>query len=205
MIERMRVMTVGHSTHSLDEFVALLRKHEVTAVADVRSNPFSRYMPHFNQGSLRTALPKRGIQYAFLGRELGARSSDRDCYVDGRVQYARLARTALFREGINRVLSGAKSERVALMCAEKDPLDCHRTLLVARSLVDESVDVDHILADGSAESHHEAMFRLLEKLGMQQTSLLHSTDDLIQEALAKQEQRIAYVDADLAAATNREL
>ncbi len=203
MTERLRVMTVGHSTHSLDEFVALLQKHDVTAIADVRSNPFSRHTPQFNQGSFRTALRERGIQYAFLGRELGARSSDRDCYVDGRVQYTRLARTALFREGINRVRSGAKTERIALMCAEKDPLDCHRTVLVARNLVDEGVDVDHILADGSVESHEEAMLRLLEKLGMRQTNLLRSTDDLIADALAKQEQRIAYVDADLAAMSNR--
>jgi uncharacterized protein (DUF488 family) len=203
MIERVRVMTIGHSTHSLDEFVALLQKHDVTAVADVRSNPFSRHMPHFNQSSLRTALPKCGIRYAFLGRELGARSNDRDCYVDGRVQYARIARTGLFREGIDRLLIGAKTERIALMCAEKDPLDCHRTLLVARNLVDEGVEVVHILADGEAESHDEAMLRLLEKLGMQQASLLGSAEDLIQEALAKQEQRIAYVDADLAAMSNR--
>jgi uncharacterized protein (DUF488 family) len=203
MTEITKVLTVGHSTHSLDDFVALLQGHQVTAVADVRSSPFSRHTSQFNKHSLRDALRQREIQYAYLGRELGARSNDSNCYVDVRVQYALLAETDLFQEGVRRVLSGAQTQRVALMCAEKDPLDCHRTLLVSRRLVDEGIRVDHILADGSAESHSDAMLRLLDKLGMQQGSLLRSTEELIADALAKQEERIAYVDAELASLSNR--
>lgn len=202
MSELMKVLTIGHSTHSLDTFVALLQGHQVTAVADVRSSPFSRHTPQFNKNPLRDALRDYGIQYVFLGRELGARSSDANCYVDGRVQYARLAEADLFQEGVRRILSGAQTQRVALMCAEKDPLDCHRTVLVSRRLVDEGVRVDHILVDGSAESHGDAMLRLLDKLGMQ-ASLLRSTEELIADALAKQEERIAYVDAELASLSDR--
>ncbi len=202
MTELQKVLTIGHSTHSLDGFVALLQGHQVTAVADVRSSPFSRHTPQFNKNRLRDALREHGIQYAFLGRELGARSSDANCYVDGRVQFARLAETDLFQEGVRRILSGAQTQRVALMCAEKDPLDCHRTLLVSRRLVDEGVRVDHILADGAAESHGDTMLRLLDKLGMQ-ASLLRSTEELIADALAKQEERIAYVDAELASLSDR--
>ncbi|MDQ6945975.1 MAG: DUF488 domain-containing protein [Actinomycetota bacterium] len=199
----MRVLTVGHSTHSLDGFVALLQEHHISAIADVRSNPFSRYTPQFNMSSLRTALRRHEIQYAFLGRELGARSSDPNCYVDGRVQYARLAETDLFRDGIRRILSGAAARRIALMCAEKDPLDCHRALLVTKELVSQGVQVDHVLADGTAESHYAAMLRLLDKLDMQRTSLLRSTEELIADALARQAERIAYVDPKLAALSNR--
>src|SRR6266436_9104737 len=100
------VFTVGHSTHSLDVFVAMLQRHGVTALADVRSTPFSRFNPQFNKESLEAALKASGIKYVFLGRELGARSDDRTCYERGRVQYARLARTEAFRQGIERVVRG---------------------------------------------------------------------------------------------------
>lgn len=201
MTVQIRVMTIGHSTHSADRFVELLQQHAVSAVADVRSHPHSRHMPHFNRETLRSMLREHGIQYAFLGEELGARSKDPSCYIDGRVQYDRLAETTGFREGITRVLSGAATERIALMCAEKDPLECHRTLLVARKLVDRGVQVDHILADGSIEAHPDSLLRLLAKTGKHQTSLLDSEQDLVDAALAEQEARVAYVDPELAAAS----
>ena len=193
-------MTIGHSAHSEDRFLALLKAHGVTALADVRSSPYSRHTPQFNREVLRATLAHHEIQYAFLGRELGARSSDPSCYVNGQVQYSRLAETDLFRQGISRVLLGAEAERIALMCTERDPLDCHRTLLVARSLMDEGAQVDHILTDGSLEPHGDAMLRLLNKLGIQD-ELFRTNDELVAEALRQQERRIAYVDADLAAAS----
>lgn len=195
-----QILTVGHSTHSLDEFVSLLHRNDVTALADVRSMPFSRFMPHFNRRELQRELGESGINYAFLGRELGARSEDRSCYIDGRVQYRLLARTELFRVGIDRVLKGVATERIALMCAEKDPLDCHRTLLVARVLFEEGVDVAHILHDGQLESHEDAITRLMEKFGLMQASLFRSPDELVEEAISKQEHRIAYVDNNLVTA-----
>jgi uncharacterized protein (DUF488 family) len=198
----MRVLTIGHSIHSIERFVDLLRKYDVTAIADVRSNPFSRRAPQFNREPLKNALQTHGVEYAFLGRELGARSNDPACYVDGRVQYGRLAETDDFREGMDRLLTGMSTQRIALMCAEKEPLDCHRALLVANRLTDKGVGVDHILADGSVESHQDMILRLLDYLDMQ-PSLLQSTDELIVEALAKQEERIAYVDPRLVAPSNR--
>src|SRR5437870_5320444 len=97
------VLTIGHSTHSMDAFIALLRQHGVTALADVRSAPFSRFNPQFNKEALKHSLKAHGIKYVFLGRELGARSPDRACYENGRVQYARLARTESFHAGLDRV------------------------------------------------------------------------------------------------------
>ena len=96
---------------------------------------------------------------SFVGRELGARSKDPACYKDGRVQYARLARTAQFQRGLDRVIQEASKYRVALMCAEKDPIDCHRTILVGRELLRRGTDVAHILADGRLEPHEETMDR----------------------------------------------
>ena len=138
---------------------------------------------------------------SFLGRELGARPKDRSCYENGRVQYARLARTEAFHSGLDRVMRGAHDQRIALMCAEKEPLECHRTLLVARALVEHGIAVDHhILADGRLETHGDAMVRLLTVLGLPREDLFRSGQELIAQALALQEERIAYVDEKLAAA-----
>jgi uncharacterized protein (DUF488 family) len=179
--------------------VALLRQNDVTAIADVRSAPFSRFNPQFNKDTLADDLKANGIQYVFLGRELGARSDDRSMYERGRVRYARLAQSEPFKQGIVRVIQGAGEHRIALMCAEKEPLDCHRTLLVARALDERGVEVTHILADGTLEPHRATMDRLLDVTGLPHGDLFRSRDDMIAEALARQEERVAYVDEKLAA------
>ena len=178
----------------------MLRDQGVTAVADVRSVPYSRHTPQFNGDVLKNLLGTDSIKYVFLGRELGARSNDPTCYVNGRVQYSRLARTELFRSGITRVLRGARLERVALLCAEKEPLECHRAVLIARVLAEMGQAVAHILEGGILESHSETMLRLLDTLKLPHADLLRSTEEMIQVALARQEERIAFVDSTLAAA-----
>lgn len=191
-----RILTIGHSNHGIEHFIELLRRHEVSAVGDVRSAPFSRFAPQFNKEALQASLRQAEIGYVFLGRELGARTSDRSCYVNGQVQYSLLANTELFRSGIGRLLGGAEEERIAVVCTEKDPLDCHRTLLVTRALVEAGVTVDHVLADGRLESNNEAMTRLLRKQDVQ-PDLFRSADELLAEALRQQERAIAYVDQEL--------
>ncbi|MDD9991456.1 MAG: DUF488 domain-containing protein [Rhodospirillales bacterium] len=186
-----RVLTVGHSNHPLETFVSLLRQHGVTTLVDVRSAPYSRFNPQFNRKSLDAAVQAHGIAYLFLGHALGGRPDDRSCYENGRVRYDRLARTPLYREGIDRVVETAGVERLALMCAEKEPLDCHRTLLVGRSLAERGVAVAHMLADGALETHDDTMDRLLGSVGLPGGDLLHSREELIAEALALKEERIA--------------
>jgi len=171
----------------------------VTAVADVRSTPYSRFSPQFNREALEEFLKEQGISYAFLGRELGARSGDPSCYLNGRVQYERLSRTELFKGGVQRVVRGAAEYRVALLCAEKEPLDCHRTLLVSPALEQKGIDVFHILADGTLEPHQEALNRLIRMAGLPQADLLRSHEELVAEAMAIQEAKIAYVDVTLSA------
>ena len=115
--------TVGHSNHPIERFLGLLQSHGIAAVADVRSTPYSRFNPQFRREKLQTALAAAGIQYVFLGEELGARSQDPACYdADGRVSYARLAQTDLFRKGIARLKAGMADHRISLMCAEREPL-----------------------------------------------------------------------------------
>lgn len=186
------VFTIGHSTHSLENFVSLLKAHGVTAVADVRSSPFSRFTPHFNRGTLQVSMKAAGIHYLFLGRELGARSDDPAHYIRGKVSYERLAKSNRFREGIKRVLKGAKEHRIALMCAERDPLACHRTILVARALEEARAAVMHIGPDGAIESHSEALSRLMRELRIREDDLFASPEELRDRAYREQEARIAY-------------
>ncbi len=143
------VLTIGHSNHSLEHFLALLQGAGVEMVVDVRSTPASRRFPHFNKQALATALHAAGMSYLWLGRELGGRPADPGLFTQGAADFERMAKAPAFRSAIARVLAEAEWLRVVLMCSEKDPLDCHRTLLVARALTAAGAEVRHILADGA--------------------------------------------------------
>lgn len=187
------VYTIGHSTHPQEKLLGLLSMHGITAVCDVRSSPFSRVNPQFNRDDLKKALAMQGIKYLFLGKELGARSDDPACYEGRKVQYDRLAKTNLFRQGLTRVEDGiAKGFTIAMMCAEKEPLECHRTILVARHLAERGIDVQHIHATGQLESHADALQRLRRMLGLRDDDMFRSPADLQADAYRQQEERIAY-------------
>jgi uncharacterized protein (DUF488 family) len=196
-----QLFTIGHSNHSIERFSALLEEVHITAVADVRSSPYSRMNPQFNRESLEKTLKEQGIRYVFLGDELGGRIADRACYEEGRVKYERVAKTDSFQSALARVRKGAQSFRLALLCAEKEPLRCHRTLLVARALEAQGVSVFHILPDGRLESHAESMNRLLDLLGLGQPELYRTKDDLIDLACAIQEERVAFTPEEVLEAT----
>jgi uncharacterized protein (DUF488 family) len=188
------IYTIGHSKHPIERFVALLQQHGIDALADVRSTPYSRFNPQFNREKLQASLAAAGIRYVFLGEELGARSKDASCYdEEGRVSYAKLARTAPFRAGIERLLTGMQQHRIAIMCAEREPLDCHRTILVSRELERAGVAVTHILQDGALEPHRQTMTRLASDLKLASADLFRTPDELIEDAYESQGSRIAYV------------
>ncbi|MBW2149187.1 MAG: DUF488 domain-containing protein [Deltaproteobacteria bacterium] len=186
------IFTIGHSTHPLHRFIALLRQHDITALCDVRSNPYSRMNPQFNHEALKQALQQSGITYVFLGKELGARSKDPSCYVRGKVQYDQIQKTDLFWKGIERIREGMKRYRLALMCAEKDPIFCHRTILVARQLDALGLSVEHILEDSSIESHEHALGRLLRHLKLKDNDMFRCREEVIEDAYRIQGGRIAY-------------
>jgi len=187
------VFTIGHSNHSLDVFIRLLGGHGITALCDVRSKPYSRLYPQFNREELDRALPIHGIEYRFLGKELGGRSDDPACYAGGRIHYERLAESESFQHGLKRLLNGVKQNlRIAAMCAEKEPLECHRAILVARHLAAAGVNIEHIDATGQLENHAAALNRLLRILNLPERDLFHSPEEMLAEAYRRQEERIAY-------------
>lgn len=207
------LFTVGHSNLTLESFIALLTKHNITALADVRSSPYSRYLPHFNKNNVQKTLSSVGIKYVFLGQELGARPSDKSCYIEGKAVYEKIAETSLFAQGIERIIKGSQSYNIALMCAEKDPITCHRAILVCQHLKSFPLEINHILSDSTIESHQQLESRLLkihdltqvENNNVIQLDLFNSfpsqtacqnlsLDDILREAYRRQGDKIAYVE-----------
>jgi uncharacterized protein (DUF488 family) len=191
-----QLFTVGHSSQSIGEFIASLQRHAIAVVADVRSRPYSRRFPHFSRERLQATLKAVDIGYVFLGRELGARRDEPECYVDDQARYDRIAKLPAFADGIDRVLDGARQYRVALMCAEQDPVTCHRTILVCHELERHGVAITHIHRGGMLETQQEAQLRLVaEELGAREQSDLFTAEDApqrLERAYARRAQRIAY-------------
>ena len=185
--------TIGHSNHQIEKFIDLLKLHAIRAVCDVRSQPYSRHNPQFNRETIQQRLKDQNISYVFLGAELGARSSEASCSGSGKVQFNCLSQTGKFQDGIKRVKTGMDSCRVALMCAEKDPLQCHRTMLICRSMRSEGACIKHILADGSLETNAEMEERLLRQLNIPQDDLFMDHEQLVNRAYDMQSDKIASV------------
>ena len=161
---RRPLFTVGHSNHSIEHFLGLLRRHAIEAVADVRSRPYSRFVPHFGKERLAHELEAHGLGYLFLGRELGGKPP-RGQTAAPPVSYRMRVEQPQFRQGIDRLLGVAEAGRVAVMCRERDPLECHRFHLVCRYLRPLGLDVRHILSHGEAEVQQATERRLLERTG----------------------------------------
>jgi uncharacterized protein (DUF488 family) len=158
-----RLFSVGHSVLALDAFLALLRGAGVTAVADVRSAPYSRRLPQFNRDDLRAALRAAGIEYVFLGEQLGGRPRDGNLYDERRVDYEKVRKGDVFKAGLARLLDETKRYVVAMLCAEEDPLDCHRGLMITPALVEEGAAPLHIRKGGAIETTAEMEERLLKE------------------------------------------
>ena len=190
------IFTIGHSNHDPAHFLSLLSTHGINAIADVRSSPYSKYVPQYSKDDLQHMLREAGVGYVFMGREFGARREEEACYVDDRARYDRIAQLPKFRAGLDRILGESQDHRIALMCSETDPLTCHRTILVCREIRRQSPDtrITHILPDASVEPHDDALQRLvaLHKLEPELFGDLSSQEGLIEHAQDLQAERIAY-------------
>ena len=186
--------TIGHSNHTIEKFIELVSMHSITVVFDVRSHPYSKFNPQFNRETIEEELKKRNIKYFFLGEELGPRSIDQECYINGKVQYSSIAKTFQFQQGIERLLIEMESNRIVIMCAEKDPITCHRTILICRHMRQYDIEIKHILENGEIENNSEAEKRLMKTLNIpqEQGDLFSSIEERIEKAYDIQGEKIAY-------------
>ena len=169
------LFTVGHSNLELEVFLAHIAQYGVQMLCDVRSRPASFRFPQFNREPLEAGLSSAGIRYEFLGETLGGRPADPRVYrEDGHVDYAARRRAPDFAEGLDRVLALSRTNVTALMCAEEDPLQCHRFLMICPALLDRGATPAHIRRGGVLEAQRDAEDRLL---------VLHGFDDVTSTSL----------------------
>jgi uncharacterized protein (DUF488 family) len=187
-----RLYSIGHSNHDLPTLLRLLRAASVTALADVRSSPYSQRYPQFNRPEVERALNEEGIAYVFLGDRLGGRPRPRELYdAEGRVNYERVRATASFRDGLEELTRYLEPCTVVMMCSEQDPLDCHRGLMIAPALTKRGIAPGHLRRDGSIESTAEMEQRLLAATGVGEGLL----DGLFAATLDAEERRALLAEA----------
>jgi uncharacterized protein (DUF488 family) len=186
------LFTIGHSNIPAERFTAMLRAAGVETVADVRSVPASRFCPWFSAKNLAPLLAGASMSYLFFGDELGGRPRDPSLYCDGVADYEAMARRPSFRAGLDRLLVNAGRRCLCLMCSERDPLDCHRCLLVARALAARGVTVGHILHDGGIKSHGVTERRLLEGAGADSDLFATGQDARLAAAYRRRARAVAY-------------
>lgn len=175
------IYTIGYSSFSIEDFVNTLRHYGITMIADVRSSPYSRFRPDFRKDALQRHLADSDIACLFLGNLLGARIKHPEVYKGGKLSYALLSNSDFWKQGIDQLMDEAKTYRLALMCAEKDPINCHRTFLVSRTLRLSPVRILHILHDGSLEEHAVTEKRLLALHNLDQPDIFRSQSVRIED------------------------
>ena len=186
------LFSIGHSNIPAERFLALLRDVGVDTIADVRSTPFSRRFPWFSGKVLAATLTRHGMTYLACGDALGGRPRDAALYRDGVADYEAMARQPDFQIGLDRLLADAARSHVCLMCAEREPLDCHRCLLVARSLAERGLTIGHILHDGTVEPHAATEQRLLALTGASDDLFVTGQGERLAAAYRRRARAVAF-------------
>jgi uncharacterized protein (DUF488 family) len=172
------VYTIGHSSHSSEELVKLLAVNRIDVVVDTRSAPYSRFAPQFDREVLQRSLAECQVKYIFLGGELGGRPKNPEYYdSQGHVLYGRMKSDGAFAAGIERLERGITEFRVALLCGEEDPANCHRRLLVGRVLVERGHELKHIRGDGRLQSEAQVTAESGKPLVNEQPALFAELDE----------------------------
>ncbi|MEZ4866359.1 MAG: DUF488 domain-containing protein [Caldilineaceae bacterium] len=157
------IYTIGYGDRSIDDFIAVLQRYQIDYVVDVRTAPYSRYKPDFSKTELSAALREGGIKYLFMGDQLGGRPTDPACYTDGKVDYAKVKLTDAYRQGIERIGTAfAQQQRIALMCSEGKPEQCHRSKLIGETLTQLAIPLIHIDEADAAQSQEAVIARLTD-------------------------------------------
>ena len=185
------IYTIGHSVNSWHSFLDLIKPYKIDVLADVRSMPYSKIAEEFNRENLIQLLKHESIKYVYIGDQLGGRTNNQEYITNGKVDYDLLSETIDFKNGIDRLLVGSKKHKIVLMCSEKEPLHCHRTILISRHLVNSGLSVNHILENGEIELHTATIDRLLNDNNLKE-DMFRTKDETIEEMYKKQGEKIAY-------------
>lgn len=198
----MSVYTIGCSTNTLERFLELLKMHNINCIVDVRSTPFSKYTSQFNREGLQSYLKKHNILYIWMGKEFGARRDKKELYsIQGYLDFEKVRKDSDFLGGVERIRNGiSKGYRICLMCTEKDPIDCHRTILVAKGLEDNGIEVNHILQDGKLINKQQIAERLLDMYFKNRNQInfdmllgnIKTEQEMLEEAYKKRNKDIGY-------------
>jgi uncharacterized protein (DUF488 family) len=186
------LFSIGHSSIPADRFDGLLRTAGVSAIADVRSTPLSRRFPWFSGSTLAARLAHDGVRYLPFGETLGGRPREPQLYCDGIADYEAMAKQPHFQSGLDRLLEASVHDRVCLLCAEREPLDCHRCLLVGRALAQRGLHIGHILHDGMIEPHDATERRLLSDCGTGDDLFVTGHDARLAAAYRARARAVAY-------------
>ena len=158
------LLSIGHSQHQVDYFINLLKSHDVNYILDVRNTPYSQFAASYNRESIRPVLQSNGIEYAFMGNYFGARPTDSSLYsTNGYLDFEKVANSSRFKKGFDNVAKGVKQGyRIAFMCTEKDPIECHRAILVTNAFYKAGYSVEHIMPDNTIQTQQDINERLLD-------------------------------------------
>jgi uncharacterized protein (DUF488 family) len=154
--ERPPIFTIGYGNRPVEELIALLQHYKIEYLVDIRSQPYSRYHPDFSKAALEAKIKQQGLRYLFMGDKLGGRPEDADCYVNGKVDYAVLRAKPFYQQGVQRISTAReRGARMALLCSEQKPQECHRGKLIGPTLREQGIEVAHIDEEGKLKSQEE--------------------------------------------------
>jgi uncharacterized protein (DUF488 family) len=186
------LFSIGHSNIPADRLIAMQRAAGVNVIADVRSTPFSRFCPWFSAKNLAPQLAKASIGYTAYSVELGGRPNDSALYREGVADFEAMARQASFQTGLDRLVAEAARSRLCMMCSEREPLECHRCLLIARALAARGLNVGHFLHDGGIEPHAVTEQRLLALEGNEENLFVTGHSERLAAAYLRRVRDVAY-------------
>ena len=183
--------TIGYGNLEIIRFIQLLKNNNIQVLCDIRSHPYSKFSPEYSQDVLESSLKKHSIKYIFMGNELGGRTDDPNCYDQNhQIDYEKYAETEVFKKGLERLLDGIEKYKIVLMCSEKDPERCHRSLLVARFLKEKHSNIKHIHHNLTVETHGEFEQRIVKK--MDKNTSIFGDEESLQQTYKKLSEKAGY-------------
>jgi uncharacterized protein (DUF488 family) len=166
-MQKSTIYSIGHGGKKIEAFIEELTSFEIEFLIDIRSKPYSKYHPHFSQNELKVSIEKAGIKYVFLGQQLGGLPEDLSCYTDGKVDYEKLKTMDFFISGMERLIGAVKKGiKLAIMCSEADPKECHRTKLIGEELLEKDISLKHIIDKKKVKDQITVMQELTKGLGL---------------------------------------